>query len=78
MELVVNTYGSYLQRNGECFKIKRDDESFEVSVKKVSSILITTGAYLTTDAIKLAMDHNIDVIFLDKFCDPYGLTRKVH
>ena len=72
MELVINTFGSYLQRDGDCFKIKRDDESFEVSVKKVSSILITTAAYITTDAIKLAMDHNIDVIFLDKFGNPYG------
>ncbi len=72
MQLVVNTYGSYLQRQGDCFKIKRNDEVFEASVKKVSSIMITTGAYLTTDAIKLAVDHNIDIIFLDKFGDPYG------
>lgn len=34
--------------------------------------MITTAAYITTDAIKLAMDHNIDIIFLDDFGDPYG------
>src|SRR4030065_361208 len=45
---------------------------FEDSVKKVSSIMITTAAYITTDAIKLAMDHNIDIIFLDEFGDPFG------
>lgn len=72
MQLVINTYGSYLQKNGDCFKVKRDDQVFEVSVKKVSSIMITTGAYITTDAIKMAMDHNIDIIFLDEFGDPYG------
>ncbi|MBI5193497.1 MAG: CRISPR-associated endonuclease Cas1 [Nitrospirae bacterium] len=72
MQLVINTYGSYLQKNGDCFKVKRDDQVFEVSVKKVSSIMITTAAYITTDAIKLAMDHNIDIIFLDEFGDPYG------
>lgn len=72
MQLIINTYGSYLQKNGDCFKVKRDDQVFEVSVKKVSSIMITTGAYITTDAIKMAMDHNIDIIFLDEFGDPYG------
>ncbi|MEW6102801.1 MAG: CRISPR-associated endonuclease Cas1 [bacterium] len=72
MQLVINTYGSYLQKNGDCFKVKRDDQTFEVSAKKVSSILITTAAYITTDAIKLAMDNNIDIVFLDDFGDPYG------
>ena len=72
MQLVINSYGSYLQKNGDCFKVKKDEQVFEVSVKKVSSIMITTAAYITTDAIKLAMDHNIDVIFLDDFGDPYG------
>jgi len=72
MQLVINSYGSYLQKNGDCFKVKKDDQVFEVSVKKVSSIMITTAAYITTDAIKLAMDHNIDIIFLDEFGDPFG------
>lgn len=72
MQLVINTYGSYLHKEGDCFKVKRDEQVFEVSVKKVTSILITTSAYITTDAIKMAIDHNIDIIFLDEFGDPYG------
>lgn len=72
MQLVINTYGSYLQRNGDCFKVRTDDKVFEISCKKVKSILITTAAYITTDAIKMAMDNNIDIIFLDEFGEPYG------
>jgi len=72
MQLVINSYGSYLQKSGNCFKIKKGDKVFEVSVNKVSSIMITTSAYITTDAIKLAIDHNIDIIFLDDFGKPYG------
>lgn len=72
MQLVINTYGSYLKKKDNCFSIKTDNKEFEVSAKKVSSILITTGAYLSTDAVKLAMDNNIDIIFLDHFGDPYG------
>ena len=45
--------------------MKRDDRSFEVAVNKVNSILITTAAYITTDATKLAVDNNIDMVFLD-------------
>jgi CRISPR-associated protein Cas1 len=72
MQLVINTYGSYLRKNGGCFLVKKDDKSFEVSVNKVNSILITTAAYITTDAIKLAVDNNIDIVFLDSHGEPYG------
>jgi CRISPR-associated protein Cas1 len=72
MQLVINTYGSYLRKNGECFLVKNEDKVFEVSAKKVDSIMITTSAYLSTDALKFAIENNIDVIFLDEFGDPYG------
>lgn len=72
MQLVINTYGAYLRKSGNCFLIKRDEKSFEVAVGKVNSILITTAAYITTDAIKLAVDNNIDIVFLDAYGDPYG------
>lgn len=72
MQLVINTYGSYLQKNGECFKVKTDDKVFEISCKKISSILISTAAYITTDAIKMAMENNIDIVFIDDFGEPYG------
>lgn len=72
MQLVINSYGAYLRKNGNCFLVKRDDRSFEVAVGKVNSILITTAAYITTDAIKLAVDNNIDIVFLDSRGNPYG------
>ncbi|MDD3566222.1 MAG: CRISPR-associated endonuclease Cas1 [Methanothrix sp.] len=72
MQLVINTYGSYLRKSGSCFLVKKDDKSFEVSANKINSILITTAAYITTDAIKMAVDNNIDIVFLDAHGDPYG------
>lgn len=72
VQLVINSYGAYLRKSGNCFLVKRDDRSFEVAVNKVNSILITTAAYITTDAIKLAVDNNIDMVFLDAHGDPYG------
>jgi len=52
--------------------VKKDDKSFEVSANKINSILITTAAYITTDAIKMAVENNIDIVFLDAHGDPYG------
>ena len=72
MQLVINTYGSYLRRKEGCFLVKNDDKEFEVSAKKVESILIATAAYLSTDAVLLAIDNNIDIVFLDEFGNPYG------
>jgi len=52
--------------------VKKDDKSFEVAANKISSVLITTAAYITTDAIKMAVENNIDIVFLDAHGDPYG------
>ncbi|MDY6966753.1 MAG: CRISPR-associated endonuclease Cas1 [Halobacteriota archaeon] len=72
MQLVINTRGSYLRKRDNCFLVRNEDDVFEVSVNKVDSILITTSAYISTDAIKFAVDSNIDIIFLDFNGDPYG------
>jgi len=72
MQLVINTYGSYIKKKEGCFLVKNENKEFEVSAKKVESILITTGALLSTDAIKFAIENNIDLIFLDELGNPYG------
>ena len=72
MQLVINTRGSYLRKNGNCFLVRTDDKVFEVSANKVESILITTSAYISTDAIKFAVENNIDIVFLDFYGNPYG------
>ena len=72
MELVINTWGSFLKKKGDSFVIKNGDEIFEVSARRVERILITTGATITTDAIQMAVERNIDIVFLDKYGNPYG------
>ena len=44
----------------------------EVSADKIDSILITTSATITTDAIEFAVENNIDIIFLDYHGNPFG------
>ena len=58
MQLVLNTRGSFLKKSKNCFLVKTDEKSFEVSADKVDSILITTSATITTDAVKFAVENN--------------------
>lgn len=72
MNLVITTFGAYLHRQGEMFVLNTKDQKQEVSARKVQTIMITTGASLSTDAIQLALERNIDVVFIDLFGNPYG------
>jgi CRISPR-associated protein Cas1 len=72
MQLVLNTPGSYLSRHEGLFQVKAGEKVVEVSPLKVQSILISTAAALSTDAIKLAIEHNIDILFVNSSGDPYA------
>jgi CRISPR-associated protein Cas1 len=72
MQLVINTFGSSLRKQGERFVVQAGERRLEVSAHKVRTILIATAAHLSTDAIELAIAHNVDLIFLDKHGSPYG------
>jgi CRISP-associated protein Cas1 len=70
VQLIVNTFGASLRRQGERFLVRAGEKQLAVSAHKVQSILLTTGAHLSTDAIELAALHNIDVIFLNRHGEP--------
>jgi CRISPR-associated protein Cas1 len=72
MDLILTTFGTYLHRQGEMFVVKIKEQKQEVSSRKVRSIMITTGASLSTDAIELAIEKNIDIVFLDQVGHPFG------
>src|SRR5262245_22199279 len=72
MQLVINTFGACLRKEGERFLVRAGDRELAVSAHKVQSILIATGVMLTSDAVRLASEHNIDIVFLSPEGDPYG------
>jgi len=72
MQLFINTYGTYLHKKGEMFEVKIDDIKKKISPKRISSIIISNATQITTGSIQLALEHNIDILFLDKYGDPYG------
>ena len=70
MQLIINTYGSSVRRKGERFLIKNGEKQVDFSAHKVQTIVIATGTHFSSNAIQLACQHNIDVVFLDKRGDP--------
>jgi len=72
LQLILNTFGTFLGKDGNCFLIKADDKFRKVSARKIESILISAGANLTSDAIELAIGNNIDIVFANKYGDPFA------
>lgn len=72
MQLIINNYGAYLRKKKDCFLVVLEEREVEVPIVKVDSIWISTSAQISTDAIKSATENNIDIVFLDKYGDPYG------
>lgn len=72
MNLVINTEGTYLSKNGECFCIKNGENKSMISAKKVESILITVSVSLSSDVIRLAVENNIDIVFTKRGGEPFA------
>lgn len=77
MQLNINTKGTYLHVKDDMFEVKvrkenSEIEKFHYSSKKVSSIILSQGIALSTDAVKLAVTNNIDIIFSDLDGFPIG------
>jgi len=72
MELVLNTFGTSLSRNNEGFLITHKDGKQQIPVPGITSIQISRGAQITSDAILLAIENEIEVLFMDKSGNPIG------
>lgn len=74
MQLVINTHGASLRRRGERFAVRLPSktEAFEIAATKVTSIVVCTQIMLSTGAIELATQHNVDICFANRSGDPYS------
>ncbi|MEH6658123.1 CRISPR-associated endonuclease Cas1 [Leeuwenhoekiella marinoflava] len=78
MQIFINTYGTYLHVKDDMFEIKvREDKKQpfkinHIAAHKVTSFIISKGAALTSDAIALALKHNIDIVLVENNGHPMG------
>ena len=72
MQLVLNTYGISLNRDNEGFVISSSEGRQRIPVSAVKSIQIGKGAQITSDAVMLAVENEIEIIFMDRGGNPIG------
>lgn len=72
MQLVINKYGASLSVKNDMFYVGVDNERHSIPVSKVSSILINKSASLTSNALFLAIENEIEVILILKTGEVVG------
>lgn len=79
MQLFINTYGTYVHVKDEMFEIRvpvegetKEYRKHHFSAKKVTNILMPKSTALSTDAVILALKHNVDIVFVDFDGQPLG------
>lgn len=72
MELILNTFGVSLNRDNEAFVITQKGERHRIPVDDIKSIQISRGAQITSDAVMLAIENEIEVLFMDRGGKPMG------
>ena len=70
MQLVLNTYGLQLSQRNHCFQIESKTTSRLISPVRITSILITKAANITSSAIMLAAENKIPVILVNNIGEP--------
>lgn len=72
MELILNTFGVCLNRDNEAFVVTHKDGRQRIPVEGIDSIQIAKGIQVTSDAILLALEHEIEILFTEKSGHPVG------
>ena len=67
MQLILNTKDLLLEADGRSFSVSAGEVKQRISPKKVSSIAVTRNCLLSASAIKLAVEHQIPILFLNQY-----------
>nr|WP_304511769.1 CRISPR-associated endonuclease Cas1 [Desulfobacula sp.] len=68
----MNTPGTMIKQKDEIFRFQNKENILDLSPMKIESIIISNKAMISTQAISLALENNIDLVFLDKYGFPIG------
>jgi len=72
MDLILNTYGTCLTKDNDTFVVIHQDGKQRIHPDGLKSISISRGAQITSDAAIMAIEHEIEVLFVDKSGNPVG------
>jgi CRISPR/Cas system-associated endonuclease Cas1 len=84
MDLLINTYGTRIRRSGERIVLwfPRTNTKREFAARRVEKIIILRPSSISTGAVQLALDHDIDIVYpctsrpqKGRCATPYGSIR---
>ncbi len=72
MELILNSWGVSLNRDTEGFVVTSKDQRQRIPPDGITCIQVSKGAQITSDAVMLAVEREIEVLFCDRSGNPVG------
>jgi len=72
MDLVLNTFGTCLTKDNDTFVVVHPDGKQRVHPAGLKSITISRGAQITSDAAIMAIENEIEVLFVNQAGNPVG------
>lgn len=80
MDLVINTYGTRIRSSGEriilVFPTTRQKK--EYSIHRLDKVIILRPSSISTGAVQLALEHDVDIVYLGSFGKPVGRIFPSH
>jgi len=77
MQLILDSYGITLAKDHNSFVIRTKEGDKQIPANTVTSIVISKGARVSSDAVLLAIHHEIDLIFVNRTGQPEGRVWSV-
>jgi CRISPR-associated protein Cas1 len=77
MELILNTFGTTLIKKDDNFFVIHNDGKQTIHPSAIKSIQIGKGARISSDAVLLAIENEIDILFVDNMGQPKGRVWSV-
>ena len=77
MHLILNSYGATLLKENGLFVISSNEGKQRIPPDKVKSISISKAARITSDAVLLAIKHQVDILFVNDMGMPEGRVWSV-
>jgi CRISPR-associated protein Cas1 len=73
MILEISVHGSVLKRSHECFIVQAPNtEKVEIPAEKVDTVIVTANALVSTQAVALCLEKNIQLVLADWAGKPFG------
>lgn len=72
MDLIVHTYGTSISRDNHGFVISNKYGTQRIAADDVNAIYVSKGVRITSDAIMLAIEKEVEFLFTERSGHPLG------